>query len=75
MQDQTSIRVQSRNVFWGGDGRGKYALGIGVWGNPLQESVSLPLSEHIYSSVFTGTQEFALCHYFVLQLGKIWGEA
>ena len=33
----------------------------------------MPLSEHIHSSVFTGKQEFALCHYFVLQLGKIWG--
>ena len=59
--------------FWGEDGRRKYALGIGVWGNPLQESVSVPLSEHIYSSVFTGRQEFTLSHYFVLQLGKMWG--
>ena len=64
-------RVLSRNRFLGG----KYTLGIGVKGNLLQESVSVPLSKHIYSSVFTGRQEFALCHYFVLQLGKVWGEA
>ena len=68
---QGSISLGS--FFWGG-GR-KYALGIGVCGNPLQESVSVSLSKHIYSSVFTGRQEFTQSHYFVLQLGKIWGEA
>ena len=68
----TETRVLSRKFFLGGeDGRGKYALGIGVWGNPLQESVSVPLSEYIYLSVFTGRQEFTLSHYFVLQLGKL----
>ena len=52
---------------------GEVRPGLGVWGNLFQESVSVPLFEHNYSSVFTGSQEFALCHYFVLQLGKIWG--
>ena len=59
--------------FGGEDGRGKYALDIGVWGSLLQESVSVPLSKHIYSSVFTGRQELSQCHYFKLQLGKLLG--
>ena len=54
--------------------RGKCALGRGLGPSP-QESVSVPLSEHIYSSVFTGRQELSQCHYFKLQLGKLffWG--
>ena len=64
----TLPRVLSRNSFFGG----KYALGIGGWGNSPQENVSVHPSEHIYSSVFTGRQEFVLCYYFVLQLRKIW---
>ena len=33
----------------------------------------MPLSEHIYSSVSTGRQELSQCHYFKLQLGKLFG--
>ena len=53
-------------------GRGKCTLGRGLEPSP-QESVSVPLSEHIYSSVFTGRQELTVCYYFVLQLGKYLG--
>ena len=49
------------------------ALGRGLGPYP-QENVSVPLSEHIYSSVSTGRQELSQCHYFKLQLGKLWGE-
>ena len=44
--------------------RGKYALcmyiggGSGAFLPPPQESVSVPLSKHNYSSMFTGRQEF-----------------
>ena len=50
--------------------RGKCALGRGL-GPSLQESVSVPLSEHIYSSVSTGRQELSQCHYFILQMGEL----
>ena len=51
-------RVLSRNgffFFWGGGKmvKGKCALGRGL-GPSTQGSVSVPLSKHIYSSVFTG---------------------
>ena len=49
--------------------RGKCARGSGA--SPGNSSV--PLSKHIYSSVFNGRQEFSLCHYFKLQLGKHFG--
>ena len=49
--------------------RGKCALGRGLEPSP-QESVSVPLCEHIYSSVSTGRQELSLNHYFKLHLGK-----
>ena len=63
-------RVLSRKEFMGGKMvRGKCALGRGLGPFP-QESVSVPLSEHIYSSVSTGRQELSQCHYFKLQLGK-----
>ena len=66
-------RVLSRNEFLGGKMvRGKCALGRGLGPSP-QESVSVPLSEHIYSSVSTGRQELSQCHYFILQMGKLWG--
>ena len=52
--------------------RGKYALG-GVWGLSPKESVSVPLSEHIDSSVSTGRQKLSLSHYFKLHLGKLLG--
>ena len=52
--------------------RGKSALGRGLGPSP-QENVSVPLSEHIYSSVSTGRQELSQCHYFKLQLGKLLG--
>ena len=58
----------------GADGVGKCTLGRYLGPFP-QETVTVPLSEHIYSLVFTGKQELSLCQYFVLQLGKIWGEA
>ena len=55
--------------------RGKCALGRGLGPSP-QESVIVPLSEHIYSSVSTGRQELSECHYFKLQLGNpLGGEA
>ena len=58
----------------GEDGRGKCALGRGLGSSP-QESVIVPLSEHIYSSVSTGRQELSLSHYFKLHLGKLfWGK-
>ena len=52
--------------------RGKCTLGRGLGPSP-QESVSVPLSEHIYSSVSTGRQELSQSHYFKLQLVKLWG--
>ena len=51
---------------------GKCALGRGRGPSP-QENVSVPLSKHIYSSVFTDRQELTLCHYFKLQFGKTFG--
>ena len=51
---------------------GKYALGMGLGPSP-QESVNVPLSEHMYSSVSTGRQKLSLRHYFKLHLGKLWG--
>ena len=54
--------------------RGKCTLGRGLGPSP-QESVSVPLSEHIYSSVSTSRQELSLSHYFKLYLGKLfWGK-
>ena len=50
--------------------RGKCALGRGLGLFP-QESVSVALSEHIYLSVSTGRQELSQCHYFKLQMGKL----
>ena len=44
--------------------------GLGLLPLP-QESVSVPLSKHIYLLVFTGRQELSLCQYFELQLGNI----
>ena len=44
---------------------------VGVWGLSPQESVSVPLSEHIYLSVSTGRQKLSLSHYFKLHLGKL----
>ena len=73
-------RVLSRNIFFcvcgggGKDGRGKYGLSMGL-GQPPPGSVSVPVLKHIYLSMFTGRQDFAPCHYFVLQLGKIWGRS
>ena len=69
------IRVPSRNVFFGGKMvRGKCTLGRGLGPCP-QENASVPLSKHIYSSVFTDRQELILCHYFKLQFGtKIGGK-
>ena len=65
------FRVQSRNEFFGGKMvSGKCALGRGSGASP-QESVSVLLSKHIYSSVFTVRQGLTLCHYFKLQLGKL----
>ena len=62
-----------RTSFLGGeDGKGKCALGRGLGPSP-QESVSVPLSEHIYSSVSTGRQELSLSHCFKLLLGKLLG--
>ena len=54
--------------------RGKCAISRGLGPSP-QESVSVLLSKHIYSSVSTGRQELSQCHYFKLQLGKLffWG--
>ena len=52
--------------------RGKCALGRGLGPSP-QESVSVPLSEHIYSSVSTDRQELSLSHYFKLHLRKCFG--
>ena len=55
--------------------RGKCALGRGLGPSP-QESVSVLLFKRIYSSVYTGRQELSQCHYFKLQLGKLFrGEA
>ena len=51
---------------------GKCALGRGLGPSP-QKSVSVLLSKHIYSSVFTVRQGLTLCHYFKLQLGKLLG--
>ena len=68
------IKVLSRNEFFGGKMvRRKCTLGRGL--GPSQESVSVPLSKHIYLSVSTGRQELSQCHYFKLQLGKLffWG--
>ena len=53
---RSTFRLLSRNGFWGSDGRGKCALGRCL-GPSSQETVSVPLSEHIYSLVFTGRQE------------------
>ena len=50
--------------------RGKCALGRGLGPSP-QESVNVFLSKHIYLSMSTGRQELSQCHYFKLQLGKI----
>ena len=53
-QNQPQPGFNLEMFFWGGKMvGGKYALGIGVWGNPLQESVSVPLSKHIYSVDWT----------------------
>ena len=52
--------------------RGKCTLGRGLGPSP-QESVIVPLSKHIYSSVSTGRHELFLSHYFKLHLGNIWG--
>ena len=52
--------------------RGKCTLGRGLGPSP-QESVRVPLSKHIYSSVFTSRQGLNLCHNLKLQLGKILG--
>ena len=52
--------------------RGKCALGRSLGPSP-QETVSVLLSMHIYSSVATGWQELSQCHYFKLQLGKLLG--
>ena len=41
--------------------RGKCILGRDL--GPSWESVSVPLSEHIYSSMSTGRQELSQCHY------------
>ena len=49
--------------------RGKCTLGRGLGPSP-QESVIVPLSKHIYSSVSTGRQELSLSHYFKLHLEK-----
>ena len=73
MAASSGRRVLSRNEFFGGKMvRGKCALGRGLGPSP-QESVSVPLSKHIYSSVSTGRQELSQCHYFKLQLGKLFG--
>ena len=67
------IRILSRNEFLGWKMvRGKCALGRGLGPSP-QESVSVPLSEHIYSSVSTGRQELSQCHYFKFAIGKTFG--
>ena len=39
-----------------------------------QEKISVPLSKHIYLSVFTGRQELSHCHYSEVQLGNFGGE-
>ena len=52
---------------------GKCALGRGSGASP-QKSVSVLLSKHIYSSVFTVRQVLSQCHYFKLQLGNVLGE-
>ena len=66
-------RVLSRNEFLGGKMlSGKCALGRESGASP-QKSVSVLLSKHIYSSVSTGRQGLTLCHYFKLQLGKLFG--
>ena len=52
--------------------RGKCILGRGLGPSP-QESVIVPLSEHIYLSVSTGRQELFLSHYFKLHLGNLLG--
>ena len=55
---------------------------MGFWGKmvkgkafPPQENVSVPLSKHLYLSVFTSRQELSQCHYLKLQLGNILGAA
>ena len=67
-------RVLSRNEFFLGGKmvRGKCALSRGLGPSP-QESVSVPLSKHIYSSVSTSRQELSQWHYFKLQLRKLLG--
>ena len=74
----TCFRVLStlECVFGGEDGKGGVHPRYGSGGLPSQDNVSVPLSKHIYLSVFTGREELSQCHYFKLQLGKIFlGEA
>ena len=68
------IRVLSRNEFLGEKMVGRIT-GIGVWGNLLQESVSVPLSEHIYSSVFTGRQSLLYAIILYCNWERFGGEA
>ena len=69
----TNSRVLSRNEFLGEKMvRGKCTLGRGLGLSP-QESVIVPLSKHIYSSVSTGRQELFLSHYLKLHLGNLLG--
>ena len=65
------IRVSiDRNVFFflggGGNWLGEvHPIDRGLGFLPLlQENVCVPLSKHIYLSVFTGMQELSLCHLF-----------
>ena len=64
--------IIGRNDMGGKMVRGKCTLGRGVGPSP-QESVSVPLSKHIYLSVSTGRQELSQCHYFKMQLGNLLG--
>ena len=60
------MKVLSRNMFFGGKmAQGKCALGRGLGPFP-QENVSVPLSKHIYLSVFTVRQELSQYHYNTL---------
>ena len=63
-------------MFFGGRGgevgRGKYALGRGLGPSP-QESVSVPLSKHIHSSILLADNSLLYAIIFVLQLGKYLG--
>ena len=73
LKSSIHTRVLSRNEFFGGKMvRGKCTLDRGLGPSP-QESVIVPLSEHIYLSVSTGRQELSLSHYFKLHLGKLFG--